>query len=98
MFIATIPNRNSQPAILLREGYREDGKVKTRTLAYLTGLSLEEIEALKAALRGEAVGAEHHSLGEVLGRGWRARNSLLVKGPILEPVIRLGRPCPPVGA
>jgi hypothetical protein len=58
MFIATIPNRNSQPAILLREGYREDGKVKTRTLANLTGLPPEKIEALKAALRGEAVGAD----------------------------------------
>ena len=33
MFITAIPNRNSPPAILLREGYREDGKVKTRTLA-----------------------------------------------------------------
>jgi transposase len=58
MFIATIPNRNSQPAILLREGYREDGKVKTRTLANLTGLPPEKIEALKAALRGEAVGVD----------------------------------------
>jgi hypothetical protein len=58
MFIATIPNRNSPPAILLREGYREDGKVKTRTLANLTGLPPEKIEALKAALRGEAVGTD----------------------------------------
>jgi hypothetical protein len=47
MFIATIPNRNSPPAILLREGYREGGKVKTRTLANLTGLPPEKIEALK---------------------------------------------------
>ena len=58
MFIATIPNRNSPPAVLLREGYREGGKVKTRTLANLTGLPPEKVEALKAALRGEAVGAE----------------------------------------
>ena len=36
MYIATIPNRNSPPAILLREGYRENGKVKNRTLANLT--------------------------------------------------------------
>ena len=35
MFIARIPNRNSPPAILLRESYRENGKVKTRTLANL---------------------------------------------------------------
>src|ERR1035437_518304 len=36
MYIATVPNRNSPPAILLREGYRENGKVKNRTLANLT--------------------------------------------------------------
>jgi len=57
MFITSIPNRNSKPAILLREGYREDGKVKMRTLANLSGLPPEKIEALKAALKGEAVGA-----------------------------------------
>jgi len=33
MFVATIPNRGSPSVILLRESYREDGKVKTRTLA-----------------------------------------------------------------
>jgi CBS domain-containing protein len=58
MFIATIPNRNSKPAVLLREGYREDGKVKLRTLANLSGLPPEKLEALKAALRGEAVGVD----------------------------------------
>jgi len=58
MFIATIPNRNSPPAILLREGYREDGKVKTRTLANLSHLSPEKIEALRAALKGAPVAAE----------------------------------------
>ena len=58
MFITSIPNRNSKPAVLLREGYREDGKVKTRTLANLTGLAPEKIEALKAALKGEAVGSD----------------------------------------
>ena len=58
MFIATIPNRNSPPAILLREGYREGGKVKTRTLANLSHLPPEKIEALKAALKGAPLGAE----------------------------------------
>lgn len=58
MFITEIPNRNSPPAVLLREGYREGGKVKTRTLANLSHLAPEKIEALKAALKGEAVGAE----------------------------------------
>ncbi len=36
MYVATVPNRNSPPAILLREGFREGKKVKTRTLANLT--------------------------------------------------------------
>jgi hypothetical protein len=33
MYIAAVPNRKSPPAILLRESYRENGKVKTRTIA-----------------------------------------------------------------
>ena len=58
MYITVIPNRNSPPAVLLREGYREDGKVKNRTLANLSHLPPEKIEALKAALKGLPVGAE----------------------------------------
>jgi transposase len=58
MYITVIPNRNSPPAVLLREGYREDGKVKNRTLANLSHLAPEKIEALKAVLKGAPVGAE----------------------------------------
>jgi hypothetical protein len=36
MYIEKVPNRNSPPAVLLRESYREDGKVKKRTVANLT--------------------------------------------------------------
>ncbi|UCM92702.1 MULTISPECIES: hypothetical protein [unclassified Candidatus Tisiphia] len=32
MYITTVPNRNSRPAILLRTSYREDGKVLNKTL------------------------------------------------------------------
>ena len=53
MYIATIPNRNSPPAILLREGYREGGKVKNRTLANLSRLPPEAIDALRRVLKGE---------------------------------------------
>ena len=53
MYIATVPNRNSPPAILLREGYREDGKVKTRTLANLSNLPAEAIAALRQILKGK---------------------------------------------
>jgi hypothetical protein len=51
MYIATIPNRDSPPAILLREGYREDGKVKTRTLANLSKLPAEAIAVLERSRR-----------------------------------------------
>ncbi len=53
MYIATVPNRRSPPAILLREGYRQDGKVKTRTLANLSKLPAEAIAAVKRVLKGE---------------------------------------------
>lgn len=52
MYIASIPNRTSPPAILLREGYREGGRVKTRTLANITNWPPEKIEALRQVLRG----------------------------------------------
>lgn len=53
MYIATIPNRQSPPAILLRETYRDKGKVKNRTLANLSRWEPARIEALRRALRGE---------------------------------------------
>ena len=53
MYVAVIPNRGSPPAILLREGYREAGKTKNRTLANLSHWSAERIEQLRAVLRGE---------------------------------------------
>jgi transposase len=53
MYVAVIPNRNSPPAILLRESYREAGRVKNRTLANLSDWPSERIEALRALLRGE---------------------------------------------
>jgi transposase len=54
MYVATVPNRSSPPAILLRESYRQDGKVKTRTLANITHLPSPQIEALRSALSGSA--------------------------------------------
>lgn len=52
MYIESVPNRDSPPAILLRESYREDGKVRKRTLANLSCLPDEVIEGLKGLLRG----------------------------------------------
>lgn len=52
MYIDIIPNRTSPPAILLRENYREGGKVVKRTLANLSKCPPEFIEALRLVLRG----------------------------------------------
>ena len=52
MFIETVPNRNSPPAILLRESYREDGKVKKRTLLNLTGWAAAHVQGLRVILKG----------------------------------------------
>ena len=57
MYIERVPNRNSPPAVLLRESWRENGKVKKRTVANLSGLPDELVEALRAALKGESIPA-----------------------------------------
>ena len=55
MYIETVPNRTSPPAILLREAYREDGKVKKRTLANLTDWPPELVEGFRTLLKGGKV-------------------------------------------
>ncbi|MEO5372538.1 MAG: IS1634 family transposase, partial [Magnetococcus sp. DMHC-1] len=55
MYIACIPNRSSPPAFLLRESYREGGKVKTRTLANLTEWPETKRESLRLVLAGRAM-------------------------------------------
>jgi Transposase DDE domain len=55
MYVERIPNRNSPPAILLRESYREGDKFKRRTLANLSDWPAAKIEALRRVLRDEAV-------------------------------------------
>jgi transposase len=53
MHIHIVPNRDSPPTVLLRESYREGTKVGKRTLANLSSLSALQIEAIRAALRGD---------------------------------------------
>jgi len=55
MYIEVVPNRGSRPAILLREGWREGGKVCKRTLANLSHWSPARIEALRRVLKDEAL-------------------------------------------
>jgi len=53
MFIDIVPNRNSAPAILLREAWREGKKVRKRTVANLTGWPRDKVEALRRVLKNE---------------------------------------------
>ncbi len=56
MFIETVPNRDSPPAVLLRESYRdEQGRSQKRTLANLSKLPRDMIDTLKAVLKGATV-------------------------------------------
>src|SRR5262245_25665952 len=66
MYVVSVPNRDSPPAILLRESYREDGKVKNRTIANLTAWPAARIEALRLALRVGAKGRPRR-VGPVVG-------------------------------
>src|SRR5258708_20178552 len=61
MNIPMTPNGRPPPAILLREAYRENGKVKNRTLANLSDWDLARIAALRRALRGDF---DHAALSE----------------------------------
>lgn len=58
MYVVDVPNRKSRPATLLRESYREDGKVKNRTLANLSHWPRQKIDALKAVLKGAEIAAD----------------------------------------
>ena len=61
MYIETVPNRNSRPAILLREGWREGKKIRKRTIANLTNWPNEKVEALRRLLKGERMVAVRES-------------------------------------
>ena len=69
MYVATIPNRGSPPAVLLRESYREAGKTKNRTLANLSDWPSERIELFRAVLRGD-------KLAPIGSNGFEIRRSL----------------------
>ena len=51
MYIDTVPNRNSRPVILLREGWREGKRVRKRTISNLTKWPQDKIERLRLGLK-----------------------------------------------
>jgi Transposase DDE domain len=55
MYIETVPNRNSPPCTLLRESYRQNGKVRKRTIANLSNWPSDLVENFRALLKGGAV-------------------------------------------
>ena len=59
MYIETVPNRNSPPAILLREGWREGQRTRKRTLANLSAWPQGKIETLRRLLRDETLVSPH---------------------------------------
>ena len=69
MYVATVPNRSSPPAILLRESYRQGGKVKTRTIANISSWDPVRIQALRRALHGDfdRLAEDNATLGPVFG-------------------------------
>src|SRR5277367_5227671 len=60
MYIEAVPNRNSPPAILLRESYRHEGKVRKRTLCNLSDWPTAMVEGLRGVLKGGTVIAAEH--------------------------------------
>ena len=53
MHIDIVPNRTSKPAVLLRESYRDGGTPRKRTLANLTKLPRDQVEAIRRGLKGD---------------------------------------------
>ncbi|MBO0737257.1 MAG: IS1634 family transposase [Alphaproteobacteria bacterium] len=92
MYVVAIPNKSARPAILLRESYRDGGRVKNRTLANLSDWAPERIKALQAALRGDELARvedtqivrtlPHGHVAAVLGTARRiGLDKLLPDGP-----------------
>src|SRR5271165_3378669 len=72
MYVTRIPNRDSPPAVLLRESYREGGKVRSRTLANISDWPEAKIDSLRRVLAGETLvplGAEPFEIARSLAHG-----------------------------
>ena len=55
MYVESVPNRGSPPAILLRESYRDGDKIKKRTLLNLSDWPQERVAGLRMLLKGGTV-------------------------------------------
>src|SRR5271169_216109 len=105
MYVETVPNRGSPPAILLRESYRDGKTIRKRTLLNLSRWPAEHVEGLRGVLKGgvvipagrEAITVErslpHGHVAAGAGHGPRHRPGLLARpqgSPRAEPATRSG--------
>src|SRR3981081_377214 len=93
MYVERIPNRNSPPAILLRESSRDGDKIRKRTLANLSDWQPSKIEALRRVLRGDAVaplGREALSMQRSLPHGHVAAALGTARKPRLHRLLARG--------
>jgi transposase len=66
MYVERVPNRSSPPAVLLRESYRHNGRIKKRTIANLSHWPDHRVEELRAFLKGASVGASPDDAFEIV--------------------------------
>jgi transposase len=70
MYIESVPNRGSPPAILLRESFRDQGRVRKRTLANLSAWPTPLVEGFRTLLKGGvAVAADGIGIRRALPHG-----------------------------
>src|SRR5713226_390358 len=96
MYVERIPNRNSPPAILLRESYRDGDKIRKRTLANLSDWPGAKIEALRRVRRGRGAGRPRSVVDATQPASWpcrggagdlaqaRARSAVVAGGPAAQ--------------
>src|SRR5580693_6868511 len=94
MYIEAVPNRNSPPAVLLRESYREGGKVRKRTLCNLSDWPTAHIEGLRGVLKGGTVIPAEQAAFTVIrslphGHVAAALGIALLVGRIIDPTSKL---------
>src|SRR6266568_3469912 len=95
MYIETVPNRNSPPATLLREGWREGKKTRKRTLANLSDWPQPKIETLRRLLRGETLVSPQDLIttGQTLPHGHVEALLAMIRKLDLDTMIS-AKPCP----
>ena len=95
MYIETVPNRGSPPAILLRESYRDGESVRKRTLLNLTHWPAEHVEGLRGILKGGVVlppGDEPFAIERSLPHGHVAAVLGVTRAIGLDTIIEPKRP------